>query len=304
MVDRAAEALRQAGLLGGSQVVAAESLTGGHTSSVYRVHLSTGQSVILKMAPARVVEAEALWLQGWRKIGVHTPEFYANGVFADATSYLLMEYVDGPRVRSEVEAGPLPYQETMRQLGQILATMHSIGGFGFGSAGYDHLDASGAGKLPTLRAQLASEALPEGLSFAREIGAISESDVQAVERAVDLLHEHTILTGPRRTHGDFRAGNVLRAGGRLVVIDPWPALTHPYLCLAYALLLPELSMDTPPVDLLAGYAEVAPVDPQALDAALLIRAGIMFNTFGRRRETGQGRHLPALFARLREPFTG
>ena len=55
MVDQAEEALRQAGLLGGGRVVATEPLTGGQVSSVYKVLLSTGRAVVLKIAKAQVV---------------------------------------------------------------------------------------------------------------------------------------------------------------------------------------------------------------------------------------------------------
>jgi fructosamine-3-kinase len=135
-----------------------------------------------------------------------------------------------------------------------------------------------------------------------EVGGISEGDLAAVERAIDVLSEHALAIGPRRVHGDFRTGNMLRDGDRLVVIDPAPALTHPYLCLAYSLVLPELHTGVVPIDFLAGYEEVSPVDARALDAALLIRAGIMFNSFGRMRESVYGQRLPLVFARLRERF--
>ena len=108
MVERAAEALRQAGMLGTGRVVATEPLTGGQVSSVSKVLLSTGRAVVLKIARAGVVETEALWLQGWRDIGIDTPEVYGHGVLADATPFLLMEFVEGPNVRTEMEAGRLP----------------------------------------------------------------------------------------------------------------------------------------------------------------------------------------------------
>ena len=95
MVERAEEALRQAGVLGSGRVVGAEPLTGGQVSSVYKVLLSTGRAVVLKIAKARVVETEALWLQGWRDVGVDTPEVYGHGVLANATPFLLMEFVGG-----------------------------------------------------------------------------------------------------------------------------------------------------------------------------------------------------------------
>ena len=141
MIDRAEEALRQADVLGAARVVAAEPLTGGQVSSVYKVLLSTGRAVVLKVANARVVETEALWLRGWRDIGIDTPEVYGNGVLADGTPFLLMEFVEGPTVRSELKAGRLPAQETQRRMGRMLATMHSIRGSGFGSSQEGHLDA-------------------------------------------------------------------------------------------------------------------------------------------------------------------
>src|SRR5688572_11406129 len=123
MIDRAAEALREAGVLGGARVVAAETLTGGQVSAVYKVLLSTGRAVVLKIAKAGVVETEALWLRGWCDIGMDTPEVYGHGVLADATPFLLMEFVEGPTVQSEVNAGRLPADETLRRIGRMLATM-------------------------------------------------------------------------------------------------------------------------------------------------------------------------------------
>jgi fructosamine-3-kinase len=277
-----------------------EPLLGGRASTVYRIIRSNGRSVVFKSAEARVVETEAIWLRGWREIGIDTPEVYANGVLDDLTPYLLMALVDGPSVYAELAAGRLPYEETMKQTGRMLATMHTIRSIGFGSALQDHLDSAGRGQFQTLREQFAAETLPLGLSFALEVGAISAGDLDAVERAVDVLSEHVVAVGARRTHGDFRVGNMLRDGDRLVVIDPAPALTHPYICLAYSLILPELATGTMPAALLAGYDEVSPVDARALEAALLIRAGIMFNSFGRRQESVYGQRLPRVFARLRE----
>jgi hypothetical protein len=127
----------------------------------------------------------------------------------------------------------------------------------------DRYDSSSIGRYQNLREQLASEAWPRGLSFALEVGGISDNDLKSVERAVDLLSEHSLVTESRRTHGDFRTGNMLRNRDRLVVIDPSPELTHPYLCLAYTLLLPELHTGILPVDFLSGYEEASPVDTRA-----------------------------------------
>lgn len=302
MIGQAAEALSRVGLLRGAHVLATERMAKGKASTVYKVVLSTGRAVIFKSTKTRVVEMEALWLRGWGEIGVDTPEVYGTGVLSDGTPYLLMEYLEGQSVEADVEAGRLPFAGTMRTIGRMLAKMHTVRGAGFGSSHWDHLDAGGNGRFATLSAHLYSENLARGLAFAIEIAAISEHDCQVVERAVELLSAHAMTTGPRRTHGDFRAGNMIHSGGRLVVIDPTPALTHPYLCLAYSLLEPPLFADVSMADFMAGYQEVTPIDSRMLDAALLVRAGIMFDTFGRRRHTEHGLKIPALFARQRERF--
>ncbi|MCC7372159.1 MAG: phosphotransferase [Chloroflexi bacterium] len=302
MSEQIEQAIRAAGLFRGDRVLATERMAQGKASTVYRVWLRSGRDVVFKSAPASVVETEALWLRGWQTVGVETPEVYAHGVLPDGTPYLLMEFVAGPSVESEIAAGRLQYDETQRRIGRMLAAMHAVRAEGFGWAGEDHLDEAGRGCFATLREQLAAEKLPRGLRFALEVGAISEQDLGAVERAVDVLSEHVLLTGSRRTHGDFRTGNMLLRGERLVVIDPSPAATHPYICVAYSVLLEELEAGALPVSFLEGYGEVWPIDARALDAALLIRAGIMFDSFGRRRETECGRRLPSVFARLRTPF--
>ena len=306
-VHDATDALQRAGLLGQGRVVAVERMTEGKASAVYKLQLSTGRAIVFKSAARRVVETEVLWLRGWREIGIDTPEVYGHGVLSDDTPFLLMEFVDGPSVWGAVEAGQLPLEATIRETGRMLATMHTVQGVGFGSSHFDNLDAAGNGRFQTLREHLAAEALPLGLAFAVEVGDISADDLPAVERAVELLDAHAQALGPRRTHGDFRVGNMIHhrdssGRDRLVVIDPTPALTHPYVCLAYSLLLPQLHTGEPQVDILGGYGEVSPVDPDAFDAALLIRAGIMFNSFGRRRDTLYARRLPGVFARLRQPF--
>jgi fructosamine-3-kinase len=303
LVNRTTAALSQAGLLGGAVVLTTERMKAGKASHVYKVVLSTGRAVVFKSARARVVEMEALWLRGWREIGVDTPEVYGTGMLADGTPYLLMEYLEGPSVEGDVRAGNLPFERTMRTIGGMLATMHTIPGAGFGSSAWEHLDSHGNGSFPTLVEHLYSENLARGLAFAAELGAISARDREIVDRAARLLSAHAEEIGPRRIHGDFRTGNMIRNADRLVVIDPTPALTHPYLCLAYSLLEPPLFADVSMADFLAGYREVAPVDPTLLDAALLVRVGIMFDSFGRRRHTEHGLKIPALFARQRERFT-
>lgn len=297
--DLATEALRQAGLLGESRVVAAERFPSGKASSVWKIGLSSGHCFVFKQAHPRVVAAEALWLRAWREIGIETPEVYAHGSLDDTTPYLLMQYVAGLSVYAAIESGTLPFGETMRQTGQMLARMHAVRGTGYGTAHEDNLDGRGTGQFTSLRDQLWAEALPRGLSFGVKAAIVGDQDVHLVQRAVGVLETHARVTGPRLTHGDYRVGNMIHSGDRLVVIDPAPALTHPYVCLAYSLLLPEIEGEPFASELLAGYAEVSLIDEQALDAALVIRAGIMLNTFGR-RDAELGKRIAGVFARMRD----
>ena len=89
MVDLAAEALRQAGLLGNCRVMATERMTAGKASAVYKVLLSAGRAVVLKLAPVRVVQTEALLIRAgimfnsfWRRretdYGRRLPSMFAR----------------------------------------------------------------------------------------------------------------------------------------------------------------------------------------------------------------------------------
>ncbi|XP_037773144.1 uncharacterized protein LOC119568771, partial [Penaeus monodon] len=69
--------------------------------------------------------------------------------------------------------------------------------------------------------------------------------------------------GSSFVHNDFRAGNIIYNESKpqpFAVIDPGPEFTHPYLCLAYSLLLEEVHGANDPADLRRGYGDVSPID--------------------------------------------
>lgn len=82
-----------------------------------------------------------------------------------------------------------------------------------------------------------------------------------------------------------------------VVIDPTPALTHPYLCLAFNLILDEMHNGFASDHRLAGYSEVTTIVPKVLAAAAVVKSCLMFPSWGKDRESAYARNLLALYRR-------
>jgi eukaryotic-like serine/threonine-protein kinase len=55
---------------------------------------------------------------------------YANGIAPSGVPYLVMEFVEGERLREILETGPLPLQRVARFLGQLASALDAIHGMG------------------------------------------------------------------------------------------------------------------------------------------------------------------------------
>ncbi len=65
------------------------------------------------------------------------------------------------------------------------------------------------------------------------------------------------------------------------VIDPQPAVSHPYLCLAYTLLLEEIHFRRSRAAAVHAdaYAAIEPIEAPILRAAMIVRAVLMLRSF-------------------------
>ncbi len=235
----------------GTPVVATSPVAGGDICTSTRVRLSTGGSALVKTRPSPPPdffrrEAEGL---GWLRQagGVPVPE-----VLAAEDDCLVLAWVESGR----------PCVEAAEGFGRALAATHAAGAETFGRA--DAVDGYiGVLPMPNRPADSWAEfyatrrVLPY-LKLARDRGAISPEDADAVEQVVRRL---SALAGPEeppaRLHGDLWSGNLVWGGdGRTVwLVDPAAHGGHRETDLAMLALFgcPQLPR------VLAAYAEAAPL---------------------------------------------
>ncbi|MEM7125410.1 MAG: aminoglycoside phosphotransferase family protein [Chloroflexota bacterium] len=249
-------------------------LMGGNSSLVYEVLFADGQRQVLKFAEGDTwLKAEQIFLDAWAKIGIRTPRVYEHGTVPDSPfAYLLMEFVSGQNLFPLLEAETVPCTEVEQDLGHILARMHTEAGHGYGQVQVSE-DGSIQGEVESLTDMLVLQEWRDTLSANVAKGYLTSEEVQLAHQAINTLVEHRGKDGGSYTHNDFRAGNILydpRQAEPYAVIDPGPELNHPYLCLAYSLILTEIHGHIDPAHFRRGYHKISPIDEEALEAAIFL----------------------------------
>ena len=260
-----------------------EPLTGGNSSTVYMVQLADGDFKVLKFAEgADWLRAEGFFLEAWAAIGIQTPKIDQHGAIPDSSlAYLVMAYMPGKNLFPLMEAEAVPCNEIEQDLGQILARMHGVVGRGYGRVQCD-ADGRPYGESASLADTLIDAEWQEILATNLANGDLLPDELLLVTRAAEMLDEQ-MQGSASFAHNDFRAGNILYDPTQpqpYTIIDPSPELTHPYLCLAYTLILTEIHGRIEPLHFRSGYAEITPIDSDALDAALFLRALTLLPRWG------------------------
>ena len=206
---------RHAEELLGAAVVATASLAGGDTSSATKLRLSDGGTAIMKThphPPAGFFAAEAAGLRWLGEAaaggGVPVPE-----VLGHDDGCVILRWVEPGKVSADAAA----------TFGQSLAATHAAGAAAYGA------DADGfIGRLPLPNGPCDSWAefyavrrvLPY-LKLARDRGAVTTVQAEAVEAVIGKLTSLLPEEPPARLHGDLWNGNVLWAQeSRVWLIDP------------------------------------------------------------------------------------
>lgn len=289
----------------GAAVESVAPLAGGTVSPVYQLTLVDGDNLVLKFGEdANTLRAEQLFLEQWSKSGIRTPSVYKranvkNG--ENSVTYLLMEQLPGKNLFPLMESGTLDNSAILRDLGRMLAQMHQCAADGYGEIQFDRDGASARsyGKWSTLAELLTDAAWADAILTNQRNGELSEEDNELIDHAVLLLNRERAGRGSSFVHNDFRAGNIIYNESKpqpYAVIDPGPEFTHPYLCLAYSLLLEEVHGANDPADLRRGYGDVSPIDDAALHAALFLRSLLLLPRWGK-ADQPYAKPLHALFQR-------
>lgn len=291
-------------------IAAIELIPDGNTSAVYKIVDESGDAIILKTGwstawGADILAAEAIFLDRWRSCGVNTPVVISSKVLQGTIKVpvLLMEYVAGQSMGGLLDQPKAASDGVERVMGTVQARMHTAKATGYGGAGDGNVQVDGGnvfGRFSSLRECLAGEGLEEKIRLGIQNEQIEERDRPAIERAIALLDSHASCTRPSLTHNDFHFRNLFYDPSRpfpYVVIDPTPALTHPYLCLAFNLILDEMHNGFASDHRLAGYSEVTTIVPDVLTAATVVKSCLMFPSWGKNRESAYARNLLGLYRR-------
>lgn len=227
----------------------ARPVAGGDINEAFRVVLADGGDAFVKtredVAPGEYA-AEAAGLQWLAEPGA----LRVPAVLDVDDRYLALQWVEPGRLGAEGE----------EELGRGLAALHGAGAPGFGSFAGEEQTWLGSLRLPNAPAPdwpsfYAERRLWPLARAAHERGALSESGVQAVERACERIGE---LAGPAeppaRLHGDLWSGNVLAdTDGHPWLIDPSAYGGHREVDLAM------LALFGSPARTIAAYEELAPL---------------------------------------------
>lgn len=203
---------RQLPILREHQRIRETPVPGGSICAAARLTLDDGADVFVKTlpeAPEGFFAAEAAGLRWLAEPGaVAVPE-----VIAVLDTTLALQWVP-PGV---------PSAATAERFGRELAALHRAGASGFGAPwpGYiaslpqDNTESPGP-----WAAWFAEHRLAPHLRASADRGALTPTDVAAVERVMARIEEYGGDEPPARIHGDLWPGNLLWAGDRVWLVDP------------------------------------------------------------------------------------
>lgn len=209
LFDRLADAL-------GTAIRSARRVSGGDTSTAYRLILDDDRTVFAKTHESPPdgffgIEAASLdWLRESNTIAVPRTLAYAD----DAPAFLAMQWIDTGEI----------FPETDVDFGRSLALLHRSGAPSFGRADER---TTGSQALPNRPCEswtefYASQRLEPLLHLAGKFDALPVKLLREIDRVTDRIE---ILAGPRepaaRLHGDLWGGNrLVDREGRNWLIDP------------------------------------------------------------------------------------
>jgi aminoglycoside phosphotransferase (APT) family kinase protein len=200
-----------------------ELIAGGHSNLTYRVGDQGGQSFVLRRPPLGHVLATAhdmarehriISAVGTTDVPVPQTLGLCEDVEVNGAPFYVMEYVDGEVLHSEEEATVVPEAERValsRDVAEVLGRLHAVepADIGLGDLGK---------REDYLGRQLRRWTKQWEQSKTREL--------PEMERAQALLEARKPeQVGSTIVHGDYRLGNMLSRGGRVLAVLDWELCT-------------------------------------------------------------------------------
>jgi aminoglycoside phosphotransferase (APT) family kinase protein len=200
-----------------------ELIAGGHSNLTYRVRDSAGQSFVLRRPPLGHVLATAHDMEreyriisavGTTDVPVPRTLGVCDDTDVNSAPFYVMDYVDGEVLHSDEEAALIPEVERQalsREVPEVLGRLHAVepSDIGLGDLGKreDYLGRQ-LRRWTSQWEQSKTRELPE------------------MERTQGLLESgKPEQIGASIVHGDYRLGNMLSRGGRILAVLDWELCT-------------------------------------------------------------------------------
>ncbi len=232
-------------------------------ASLVSVLDAAGEKHVLKIPLIRNwTDGEAEFLRVWEEAGVSVPHVEETGVI-DSHPYILMNYIDAPRLRDRFTPPELIQKEVHKEVGETLRKMHEPHGKGYGSV------VNGKAEYTTLSEWLLNGRTGSQLRYAREHNALSHTDL---EKSIEILtnltkgEEHSSYC-----HDDLGVGNIF-ATNPITIFDPIPRFNTRYIDIGRCMVKliegrhPAIAWE----QLLQGYFKEEGYNAQLLHAGVII----------------------------------
>lgn len=200
-----------------------ELIAGGHSNLTYRVQDSAGVSFVLRRPPLGHVLATAHDMEREHRIisavgTTDVPVPRTIGVSEDpdvnGAPFYVMDYVDGEVLHTEEDSSQIPVDERQalsREVPEVLARLHAVepSDIGLGDLGK---------REDYLGRQLRR--------WTRQWDQSKTRELPEMERVQGLLESgKPEQIGSTIVHGDYRLGNMLSRGGRILAVLDWELCT-------------------------------------------------------------------------------
>ena len=192
-----------------SPILATERIVHGEANEVYGVTFESGLDVILRIARRAegIFEKEAWAIGRCRDLGIAAPEVLSLQTLqadGEQLEFCFLERLPGQRLADSLSLPRETLRAVVRELGEQISRMHTIGPGDLGEAARFFEDET-------------DDFLAMEAEFV-ELGGDAGLDRRALQRAFRFFEAATMRHGPpprRLTHNDFRACHVLVHEGRL-----------------------------------------------------------------------------------------
>lgn len=203
-------------------IIEYSAVSGGSINQCYHLKLADNQEYFLKINSCtdfpELFRKEAAGLELLRTSGAFTPEVL-NAIEDDHNQYLLLKWLP-----PEGETN-----ESQRAAGEMLAKLHKNRQDYFG-LNYDNYMGSLI-QINNTHSDFADfwancRILPL-VEKCRDLSLLSRNDAKIIERLLNKISQLIPATKPCLIHGDLWSGNFHPSGGRIYLIDPAVAYSHP-----------------------------------------------------------------------------